>query len=128
MVFVRDVGADKMREAWDESFEKNCAEAAEGADPLSKNVAEGADPLGKKSCDALKPQLQKLQSLVVDLKNGDVMAYTLSPSGVEVSVNGKSRGKVASPELAKLVLSTWIGKHPPNDELKEGMLGLSKGE
>jgi hypothetical protein len=105
MVFVRDVDAGKMRETWKENFEKNCSQ----------------------SCDALKPEIQKHQSMLTDIKKGDTVIYTISLAGVEVSINGQSRGKILNTQFAKLVLTTWLGKNPPNEELKAGMLGLVHG-
>jgi hypothetical protein len=104
MHFVRDVSADQMRDAWKESFEKNCP----------------------KPCAELKDRLTALNSYMSDLKTGDSMSFTWSPGRTEVHVRGRSMGVVTGDDFAKVMLSTWMGPSPPNAALKEGMLGKKK--
>jgi hypothetical protein len=93
-----------MRDAWKESFEKNCP----------------------KPCAELKDRLTALNSYMSDLKTGDSMSFTWSPGRTEVHVRGRSMGVVTGDDFAKVMLSTWMGPSPPNAALKEGMLGKKK--
>ncbi len=101
MKFLRDVAASKMSGAWNESLEKNC----------------------KTGCDALKPLVEKLNATMADMKEGDTMSFSILPDGVEATVKGQKKDKIVSAELSKLLLTTWLGPNPPNDEIKDGMLG-----
>ncbi|MGK5086380.1 chalcone isomerase family protein [Bdellovibrionota bacterium FG-2] len=100
MKFLRDVGAGKMVSAWNESLEKNC----------------------KTDCATLKPMIDKLNSAMVDMKEGDTMSFTFLADGVDVTVKQK-KDKLEGAALSKLLLTTWLGPNPPNNELKDGMLG-----
>ena len=104
MVFMRDVEAKDVSKAWTEGFEKNC----------------------ETNCEALKPSLEKLKaSMNMDMKKGDVMAISFLPEKVELLLKGKVAGSVESREFSKTLLRIWLGKNPPNDSLKEGLLGKS---
>ena len=70
MVFMRDVSAKQMAEAFQEGFEKNCV----------------AD------CARLKPDISKLQGLMKDMKKGDAMAFHFLPDKVEVMIRGQKVG------------------------------------
>ena len=101
MGFLRDVGSGKLNSAWEDDFKENCHSA----------------------CDAAKPALEKLKALMVDLKQDDHLAFVFRAGKVEVLLNGKSRGQIENKEFPEILLSTWLGPHPPNDEVKDGMLG-----
>ncbi|MBI1748132.1 MAG: chalcone isomerase family protein [Acidobacteria bacterium] len=101
MRFVRDVKAGQMKDAWKESFEKNCP----------------------KPCTAMQERLSTLNSYMADLQHGDTMAFTFLPDRVEVHVKGKVMGSISGKDFSKILLMTWLGPHPPNKGLKEGMLG-----
>jgi len=60
MVFMRDVSAKQMADAFQEGFEKNCVAG----------------------CAELKSDLSKLQGLMKDMKKGDPMAFHFTSSGV----------------------------------------------
>src|ERR1700704_4621664 len=66
MVFMREVSAKQMAEAFQEGFEKNCV----------------AD------CAKLKPDLSKLQGLMKDMKKGETMAFHFLADGVEAMIRG----------------------------------------
>ena len=104
MVFVRDVGAGKIKDAWAEGCEKNCGPAAE----------------------AMKPGIAKLQALTPDMNTGDKMAFDFLPDHVEVSVKGQKAVSIGDKDFSKNLILVWIGHKPPNDELKAGMLGVKE--
>jgi hypothetical protein len=102
MVFTREVEAKKIAGAWEEGFEKNC----------------------ETGCEAQKPQLAKLKSLMSDVKKGDMMAYNFYPDRTEVIIRGTQVGTIEGHEFAQNMMLCWIGKNPPNEALKKGLLGL----
>jgi len=104
MVFMRDVTAKQMSDAFGEGFDKNCIAG----------------------CAELKPFIPKLQGLMKDMKKGETMAYHFLADGVEVLMKGQKAGKVGDKAFSHQLLRVWIGKNPPNPELKEGFLGGKK--
>jgi hypothetical protein len=101
MVFVRNVGAKDIAKAWDEGFEHNCVG----------------------NCEPLKPSIEKLKGLMSDMKDGDVMAFNFYPEKTDVLIRGKDVGSIEGREFSKNMLRCWLGKHPPNEDLKSGLLG-----
>ena len=101
MVFMRDVTAKQMADAFQEGFDKNCV----------------AD------CTRLKPDITRLQALMKDMKKGETMAYHFLSDGVEVVIRGQKVGKVGDKPFSHQLVRVWLGKNPPNPELKEGLLG-----
>ena len=103
MEFVRKVKQKSIIKAWDEGFEKNAG-------------AKG---------DALAERLATLNSYMIDFVSGDTMTFTYLPeTGVEVEVNGTSKGKIEGADFARVLWSIWLGPAPPNPGIKTGMLGL----
>ena len=100
--FVRGVGRSDLTKAWDEGFAAN---------------ATGQLP-------ALKERLEKLKSMMTDMKSGERLSFTFKPGGgVLVDVGGAAKGTVEGDDFAKALLSIWLGAHPPNANLKAGLLG-----
>ena len=104
MVFMRDVTAKQMAEAFGEGFEKNCVAG----------------------CAELKPHINKLQGLMKDLKKGDSMAIHFLTDSVEVMFRGQKVASVGDKAFSHQLIRCWIGKNPPNSGLKEGLLGGKK--
>jgi hypothetical protein len=104
MVFMRDVSAKQMAEAFGEGFDKNCVAG----------------------CAELKQSMSKLQGLTKDMKKGDSMAVRFLAEGVEVMINGQKAGSVGDKAFSHQLIRCWIGKNPPNSGLKEGLLGGKK--
>ena len=104
MVFMRDVSAKQMADAFQEGFDKNCVAG----------------------CAELKPHIGKLQGLLKDMKKGETMAYHFLATGVEVMIRGQKAGSVGDKAFSHQLIRVWIGKNPPNAELKEGLLGGKK--
>jgi hypothetical protein len=104
MVFMRDVSAKQMADAFQEGFDKNCVAG----------------------CAELKPHIGKLQGLLKDMKKGETMAFHFLADGVEVMIRGQKLGKVGDKAFSHQLIRCWIGKNPPNSELKEGLLGGKK--
>src|SRR6476660_6968716 len=104
MVFMRDVTAKQMSDAFQEGFDHNCVAG----------------------CAELKPHLSKLEGLMKDMKKGETMAYHFLTDGVVVVIRGQKSGKIGDKAFSHQLLRVWIGKNPPNQELKDGFLGGKK--
>jgi hypothetical protein len=104
MVFMRDVSATQMAEAFGEGFDKNCVAG----------------------CAELKPHLSKLQGLLKDMKKGETMSVHFLSDSVEVMIRGQKMGSVGDKAFSHQLIRCWIGKNPPNSGLKEGLLGAKK--
>jgi hypothetical protein len=102
--FVRSVDAKKISNAWKEAFEKNCA----------------------KDCSRFQSHLDKFNSFMTDMNPGDDLTLVFFPDRIEVSVKGQPAGTVSGGEFNPVLLATWFGPNPPNESLKEGLLGLGK--
>lgn len=103
MQFVRDVGKDKMCEAWDESL---------------KNNSPGADA-------QLQGEFKELCGWMQDLKKGDVMTFTYVPgTGTTVGIAGQNKGTIAGKPFADALFKSWIGPKPgPGEGFKTALLG-----
>ena len=101
IVFMRDVSAKQMADAFQEGFDKNCIAG----------------------CAELKPNIPKLQGLLKDMKKGEALAFHFLNDGVEVIIRGQKAGKVGDKAFSHQLIRVWIGKNPPNPELKEGLVG-----
>ena len=103
MQFVRDVGKDKMCEAWDEALKDNTP------NPSAQLTADF-----KTLCDYMQ-----------DLKEKDQMLFTYVPgTGTEISVAGKVKGTIAGKDFADAILRAWIGPKPgPGEGFKKNILG-----
>jgi chalcone isomerase-like protein len=102
MRFVRNVGKEKLAEAWNEGFEKNAGAAK----------------------DAVAAGLQKLDAAMEDVRSDDTIVLTYVPeSGTSVTVKGKDAGTIPGADFARVLFSIWLGPNPPNIGLRDGMLG-----
>lgn len=100
--FVRDVGKDKMIEAFREGFDQNAKDKA----------------------TAQKANVDKLLALTPDTKEGDVWLFTYVPGkGTTLSFAGKDAGVIEGKDFADVLFSLWLGPKPPTEELKKAMLG-----
>ena len=100
MHFLREVDAEKIASAWDDSLEK--------------------------SREKFKAEIEKLKAMMTKAKDGDRYTYTFLPDSVEVSFNDQSKGKLPGGEFGRALLSTWIGENPPTEKLKKGLLGQTE--
>jgi hypothetical protein len=104
--FVRNVGADDLRKAWSEGFEKNA----------------------KDQLPALKERIAMLNGWMSDVKTGERVTFIHKPgAGLQVDVNGAVKGTIKGDDFAKAFLSIWLGADPPNPEIKAGLLGGACG-
>ncbi len=102
MVFLHSrVGREKIVGAFAEGLEKNAPQIARSA--------------GAKRFLAL---------FTDDFVKGDVVDLELEGKGTIIARhNGRSLGSLTAPELVQGILAIYLGEHPADAELKEGMLG-----
>jgi hypothetical protein len=103
MHFVyKNVEKAKLLEAWNEGF---------------KNNSSG-------SLDPLKARIEKFNSFWTDMKTGDEAVLTYVPgTGTQVEIKGKAMEVIEGKDFAEALFSIWLGPKPPNEELKNGLLG-----
>jgi hypothetical protein len=104
MKFVRSVGKEKLADAWTDGFDKNAGEKR-------AILADG---------------LTKLNAAMSDVKKDDLIVLTYAPdTGVIVTVKGKDAAAISGDDFQRVLFSIWLGAHPPNVALREGLLGRS---
>lgn len=103
MRFLRNVGKDKIAEAFREGFEKNSGAEARALEP----------PLGRVAA-ALPAELIEGSELDVTYVPGK--GTTVSWASGEVTIEGKP--------FADAMFRTWLGPHPADGDLKKAMLGM----
>ncbi|MFN3413913.1 MAG: chalcone isomerase family protein [Thermoanaerobaculum sp.] len=102
MHFLRDVGKDRLVEAWKEGFAGN-APAAQAK---------------------LVKEIERFLGFWRDVKEGEQVTLTYLPGkGTTVSFAGKEVGTIEGKEFADALLSVWLGPKPPSGDLKAGLLG-----
>ncbi len=72
----------------------------------------------------LESRIDKHNRLYPDIKNGDRVSLTYSPSvGTEVAVNGVTKGIIPGADFAKALFSLWLGDKPFDASFKRALLG-----
>ncbi|HEX4825441.1 MAG TPA: chalcone isomerase family protein [Candidatus Polarisedimenticolaceae bacterium] len=105
MKFVRNVGKEKLVEAWTDGFKKNAKDKAA----------------------AVAPGLAQLNAAMTDVKKGDEIALRFIPKlGTTVSVKDRDVVTIDGDDFASVLFSIWLGPNPPNAGLREGLLGRNK--
>jgi len=100
MHFVHDVSAEKLRGGWTEGFQDNTRDVA-----------------------AIKDEIAKFNAGMRDVKSGDSIVLDFSGDRVDVLINDTRIDSIAGKAFQQAVLAIWLGPKPPNDALKEGILG-----
>jgi hypothetical protein len=104
--FLHNVSDDELKKAWEEGFEHNA----------------------KAQLPALQQRIEMLKSWMVDMKSGQRLTFIHKPgAGLQVDVNGTVKGMIQGDDFATAFLSIWLGPHPPNADLKSGLLGGACG-
>ena len=98
----KEVGKDKLLEGWAEGFANNAGG----------------------SLAALKAPMATFDGYWSDMKKGDVAVLTYTPGeGTKVEIKGREMGVIPGAEFASALFSIWLGPKPPNEALKNGLLG-----
>ncbi len=100
MRFVRNVSATEMIDAWKGGLEKN-----------------------NDNYTILVPKLEELTKGLGDTKIGDEIIMEFSGDSVQLKAKGGVQNLVKGKDFAEAILKIWLGPKPPNEELKEGLLG-----
>ena len=100
MHFVHDVTAKELRDGWSEAFESNYQDVSSIANEISK-----------------------FNASMRDVNSGDVIALEFYGSVVDVLVNAKKIDTVHGNAFQQAALAIWLGRKPPNEDLKTGILG-----
>jgi len=100
MHFVHDVAADKLRAGWTEGFEDNTDDVA-----------------------GIKDEIAKFNASMRDVKEGDSIVLDFSGDKVDVLINDSKIDSIAGEAFQQAVLAIWLGLEPPNEGLKQGILG-----
>ena len=103
MKYLYAISAADMKRGWEHSFTESCPE---------------------KRCEPFQAQIAEFQARVGAVADGDLIDYAFFDDRVEISRPGGPVATVRGREFARLLLSTWIGKAPPTEELKRSLLGI----
>lgn len=103
MHFLTDKATKKkMDDAWLEGFESN----------------------SPASFASLQDRVNTFTGYFGDMKVGDVIELTMIPGkGTTVVLNGDTKGVIEGDDFSAALLRVWLGNHPPDEDLKKGMLG-----
>ena len=104
MTFLRELSADKARQAWNEAFERTC----------------------RAPCQLAKATVDQFLAAVPDMRKGDVVKFQFSVNTLRVMVNGRELGVIHDPVFEQTVLASFIGPAPTSTSLKKGLLGLGE--
>ncbi len=104
MQFLRDVGKDKMCEAWDEALANNTPNASE----------------------QLKAEFVTLCGYMEDIQKEQQFVFTYVPgTGTEVRVLGVVKGTIAGKDFADALFKAWIGPNPgPGTGFRDDLMGI----
>jgi hypothetical protein len=102
MHFLHKVSADELSGGWSEGFEDNT-----------------------KDISGIKDQIAKFNASMRDVKTGDTIVLDISGNKVDVLINDKQIDSVEGEAFLKALLAIWLGPKPPNEPLKQGILGAS---
>jgi hypothetical protein len=100
MHFVHDVSADQLRDGWTEGFEDNNG-----------------------SVVGIKDKISKFNASMRDVKSGDRIVLDFLDDRVDVLINDIKIDSIAGKAFQQALLAIWLGPKPPNEELKQGILG-----
>jgi hypothetical protein len=90
------------------------------ADAFNEGFADNAPDALK----TMKPDIDKLNGALEDLKAGDEMVFTYVPgTGTTLAINGNDKVTIGGQPFAQALLSVWLGPKPPTADVKKGMLG-----
>lgn len=102
MRFVREVGKDKLADAWMEGLEANT--------PGASNEVHEA--------------FERLAAAMEDVEDGGEFLFAYEPGkGTTMRIKGTDKGSIEGKAFADALLACWIGPKPPAESFKKGVLG-----
>lgn len=102
--FLRDLSAEKGREAWRSGIADNC----------------------KPPCRLDEAVVQRFLGLVPAVQKGDTGSLTFAGQAVTFDLNGRVIGTVDDPTFTRVILATFIGAVPVTERLKSELLGTER--
>jgi hypothetical protein len=91
---------------------------------VSDAIQEGFERNSKEQMPKLKARLDKLATLIPDVKEGDEIALTWVPDkGTVVAVRGTDRGAIEGRDFADALFAVWLGPDPVQVDLKKALVG-----
>lgn len=100
--FLTSVDKGKLKDAWSDGFKKN---------------------LGVDGYDKVSGSVQTLNSYMSSMNKNQIMKFATIGDTVVVTVKDKEFPPIKNEYFAKNFFKVFIGPVPPNDELKNGLLG-----
>lgn len=102
-VLYKEISADKIADGWSDGFKANLS---------------ATDMAG------LTARLQQFNSLFPALRQGDHIYMDFVPGqGTTLKINADIKGQIAGDDFFTALLSVWIGEHPADRQLKNGLMG-----
>jgi len=95
----------------------------------AEDIAGAGEALLERNVDAatlerIRPRVERMHELFVDIEPGDRYALTYLPGRVtELSHNGRTLGRVPGAEFAAAYFSIWLGEEPLDAGLRADLLG-----
>jgi hypothetical protein len=91
---------------------------------VSGAIADGFELNSKPALPQLQPRLDKLATMIPDVKEGEQIVLTWVPDkGTVVNVRGTDVGTIEGRDFADALFAVWLGPSPIQDDLKKALLG-----
>ena len=91
---------------------------------VAEAISEGFEHNSKAQMGALKARLDKLNAMIPDVVEGDLIVLTYAPGkGTVVSAKGVEKGVIEGKDFADALFAVWLGANPVQDDLKAALLG-----
>lgn len=104
ITFERDVDQEKLVSTWKKSFENT---------------------MGKEGFAKISESFNVFKNAITDMKEKDNWTILFHAAGdIEFIDKNQKTHKIQDPLFAKSLLSIWLGENPPNESLKNGLLGI----
>ena len=68
-------------------------------------------------------RFSNLMAAIGTTKNGDIVDLDFDASGLSLTHNGQSRGRIDNADFAAALLAVWLGDKPAQASLKQALLG-----
>jgi hypothetical protein len=91
---------------------------------VAEAIEEGFEKNSKAHMTALKPRLEKFETMIPNVEKGDQILLTYVPGkGTVVSAKNVEKGVIEGKDFADALFSVWLGGNPVQEDLKKALLG-----
>jgi hypothetical protein len=91
---------------------------------VTEAISVGFERNSRPSLPALKARLDRLNSMIPDVREGDELTLTYAPGkGTVVTVKGEEKGVIEGKDFADALFSVWLGANPVQEDLKKALVG-----